>query len=111
MAESFTNSGVQLTTTGYTDLYQAPATAGAKAVVLSCLAGNASGVASVTYSVDLTNSSDTVVATIAKNIPIPANATLELIPNKVVLTSGQKLRGAAGTASGIHVVTSALEIT
>jgi hypothetical protein len=111
MAEAFSNSGVKLTTTGYTDLYQAPASAGAKAVVLSSLAANASGIASVTYSVDLTDSANTVVATIAKNIAVPANATLELIPNKVVLTSGQKLRGAAGTASGINVVTSVLEIT
>jgi len=36
---------------------------------------------------------------------------LELIPNKIVLSSGQKLRAASSVASGIHVVTSVLEIT
>lgn len=111
MPESFTNSGVRLTTTGYTDIYQAPTSSGAKAVILSSLAANASGIASVTYSIDLTTSGNTVVATVGKSIAIPAGATLELIPNKIVLTSGQKLRAASSVASGIDVVTSVLEIT
>ena len=111
MAETFSNSGVQLTSTGVTTIYQAPATAGAKAVVLSSLAANATGTVSVNYSLDLTDSANTLIATIAKTIAVPANATLELIPNKVVLNSGQKLRATAAAASGIHVVTSVLEIT
>jgi hypothetical protein len=111
MPEAFTNSGVRLTTTGVTTIYQAPTAANSRAVVLSSLAANASGVSSVNYSVDLTDSADTVVATIAKTIAVPANATLELIPNKVVLSSGQKLRATSSVASGIHVVTSVLEIT
>ena len=81
MPEAFTNSGVRLTTTGVTTIYQAPTAANSRAVVLSSLAANASGVSSVNYSVDLTDSADTVVATIAKTIAVPANATLELIPN------------------------------
>jgi hypothetical protein len=111
MAETFSNSGVQLTTTSITDVYQAPTAAGAKAVVLSSLAANATGTVSVNYSLDLTDSANTLIATIAKTIAVPANATLELIPNKVVLNSGQKLRATASAASGIHVVTSVLEIT
>jgi hypothetical protein len=111
MPETFTNSGVQLTTTGITDIYQAPTSSGARAVVISSLAANVTGTVSVQYSVDLTNSSNTLVATVAKNISVPAGATLELIPNKIVLTSGQKLRATAGAASGINVVTSVLEIT
>lgn len=110
MPETFTNSGVQLTTTGITDVYQAPTSSGARVVVLSSLAANTT-TGSVNYSLDLTDSGNTLVATIAKTIAVPANATLELIPNKVVLSSGQKLRGTSATASGIHVVTSTLEIT
>jgi hypothetical protein len=111
MPEAFTNSGVQLTTTGITDVYQVPTSSGARTVVLSSLAANATGTVAVTYNLDLTNSANALVATIAKQITIPAGATLELIPNKIVLTSGQKLRATAGAASGIHVVTSVLEIT
>jgi hypothetical protein len=111
MAEAFTNSGVQLTTTSITTVYQAPSTSGARAVVLSSLAANATGTVSVNYSLDLTDSANTLVATVAKLIAIPANATLELIPNKIVLASGQKLRATSSLASGVHVVTSVLEIT
>jgi hypothetical protein len=99
MPEAFTNSGVQLTTTGITDVYQVPTSSGARTVVLSSLAANVTGTVAITYNLDVTNSSNTLVASIAK------------IPNKVVLTSGQKLRATAGAASGIHVVTSVLEIT
>jgi hypothetical protein len=111
MAETFTNSGVKLTTVSTTDIYQAPTSSGARAVVLSSLAANVTGTVSVNYSVDLTDSANTVVATIAKTIAVPGYATLELIPNKVVLTSGQKLRATSSVASGINVVTSVLEIT
>lgn len=111
MAETFSNSGVKLTTTSATDIYQAPTSSGARAIVLSSLAANVTGTTSVNYSVDLTDSANTVVATMAKTISIPSGATLELIPNKVVLTSGQKLRATAGTANGINVVTSVLEVT
>jgi hypothetical protein len=111
MPETFSNSGVQLTTTGITDVYQAPTSSGARAVVLSSLAANATGTVAVNYSLNLTDSGNTLIAVIAKDIAVPANATLEVIPNKVVLTSGQKLRATSSAASGIHVVTSVLEVT
>lgn len=92
-----------------------------RSVVLSVLAANVDGTNSVDVSlfVTATGSTSTTVATVeaegtsyylAKTVTIPADASLEFVPNKVVLKQGQKLRAYASAASDTEVTVSALEI-
>lgn len=112
MAETFNRASVALTTTSITDVYQAPNVAATdRAIVLSCLVSNVDGVNAAGISMDITNSSNTKIAAVAFTISVPADASLELIPNKLVLKQGEKLRATASAASDLEVTVSALEIT
>jgi hypothetical protein len=112
MAETFNRSSVSLTTTNITDAYQAPNVADSdRAVVLSCMLANVDGTNAVDATVTITNSSDTAIAKIANTISVPADSTLELISNKLVLKRGEKLRVTAGAANDLDVTVSVLELT
>ena len=112
MAETFNNASVKLTTTNATDLYQAPTSAATdRAIVLSCLVANVDGTSAAEITIALTDSSDAVLSTLASTIAVPADASIEIIPNKVVMKQSQKLRATAGAANDIEVTVSALEIT
>lgn len=110
MAESFNRASVQLATTSPTDAYQAPTTAGARAVVASCLVANVSA-ATATITLAVTTGAGGVLAQLANTIEVPANSSLELIVNKLVLLTGEKLVVTAGAADALHVTVSSLEIT
>ena len=58
-----------------------------------------------------TDSSDNVLSRMANSINVPVNAALELIQNKLVLESGQKLRAQASAANSLEITLSALEIS
>jgi len=112
MAETFNNASVKLTTTNATDLYQAPTSAATdRAIVLSCLVANVDGSSAVTITIALTDSSNAVLSTLASTIAVPADASIEIIPNKVVMKQSQKLRATAGAANDVEITVSALEIT
>ena len=111
MANTFNNASVKLTSTSITDIYQAPTAAGSISVVLSCLVANVDGVASADITVIKTNSSDTEQTRLAHTIPVPSDTSLELIPNKVVLKAGEKLRAQASAGNDLDVTVSVLEIT
>ena len=112
MAESFNRASVALSTTTITDVYQAPNNAsGDRAIVLSCMVANVDGSNSCDVTITITDSSDTEIAKLANTITVPADATLEVIANKVILKQGEKLRATAQNASDLHVTVSALEIT
>ena len=111
MAETFNNSSTKLSSTSDTTVYQAPFAAGDSVVVLSCLVANVDGSSPATISVWISNSSNVEQSYLAKTIAVPADASIELIPNKVVLTENQRLRAKAGTANDLHVTVSVLEIT
>ena len=111
MAETFNNSSTKLPTANSTELYSAPNASGNCAIVLSCLVANVDGSSSDTISLWIANSSSTQLSLLASTIAVPPDASIELIPNKVVLTQGQKLRAQAGTANDLHVTVSVLEIT
>lgn len=112
MAETFNNASVKLTTTSATDVYQAPTGDSAdRAIVLSCLVANVDGTNSATITITLTDGSNTVQSTLASTISVPADASIELIPNKLVLTQSQKVRATASAANDLEVTLSALEIT
>jgi hypothetical protein len=112
MAETFNRASVALATATITDVYQAPNTANTdRAIVLSCLVANVNGFANTAVTIDITDSANTAVAKIVSTVVVPADATLEVIPNKLVLKRGEKLRATAQNASHLDVTVSALEIT
>lgn len=112
MAETFNNASVKLTTTNATDLYQAPTGAATdRAIVLSCLVANVDGTSNVDITITLTDGSDAVQSTLASTIAVPADASLEVIPNKVIMKQSQKLRATASAANDVEVTVSVLEIT
>ena len=52
-----------------------------------------------------------VLSTLASTIAVPADASLEVITNKLILKQSQKVRATASVASDLEVTLSALEIT
>jgi 3D (Asp-Asp-Asp) domain-containing protein len=111
MANTFNNAQAQLSSTSVTDVYQAPATAGNTAIVLSVLCANVNGTAAADISIIKTNSSNTIQSYLAFTIPVPADTSLEVVANKIILKAGEKLRAQASAANYINVTISALEIT
>jgi hypothetical protein len=112
MAETFNNASVKLTTTSVTDIYQAPTgNAGDRAIVLSCLVANVDGTNNADITITITDGSNAVLSTLASTIPVPADASLEVIANKVILKQSQKIRATASAADDLEVTVSALEIT
>lgn len=112
MAETFNRASVALTTTNITDVYQAPDVANTdRAIVLSCLVANVDGVTPADVTVTVTDSANAAIAKIANTVSVPPDATLECIPNKLVLKRGEKIRATASVASDLEVTVSALEIT
>lgn len=112
MAETFNNASVKLTTTNATDLYQAPTGAATdRAIVLSCLVANVDGSSNAGITITLTDGSDAVLSTLASTISVPADASLEIVANKVIMKQSQKLRATASAANDLEVTVSALEIT
>jgi len=111
MANTFNNAKTNLTTTNITDVYQAPASAGAVSIVLSTLIANTNGANSSNVNLVLTDSSNNVLSTILYLVAIPQNTTLEAVSNKIVLKAGEKLRATASVANYLSVTVSCLEIT
>jgi hypothetical protein len=112
MAETFNNASVKLTTTSATDIYQAPTgNAADRAIVLSCLVANVDGAVGANITITVTDGSNAVLSTLASTITVPADASLEVIANKLILKQSQKIRATASVASDLEVTLSALEIT
>jgi hypothetical protein len=112
MAETFNNASVKLTSTSATDIYQAPTgNAGDRAIVLSCLVANVDGTNNADITITVTDGSNSVLSTLASTVLVPADATLEVVANKVILKQSQKIRATASAASDLEVTLSALEIT
>lgn len=112
MAEIFNNASVKLTTTNATDVYQAPTgNAADRAIVLSCLVANVDGSNAAEITITVTDNSNNVLSTLASTITVPADASLEVIANKLVLKQSQKIRATANLANDLEITLSALEIT
>jgi len=112
MAETFNRASVALSTTGITDVYQAPNAADAnRAVVLSCIVSNVDGTNAADITLTISDSSNSAIARIASTIQVPADSTLEAIANKLILKRGEKIRATASAANDLEVTVSVLEIT
>lgn len=112
MAETFNSANVELTTTSATDIYQCPpASVNNRSIILSCLVANVDGSSPASITLTITDDVNNVVSTLASTITVPADASLEVIANKVILRGGQKIRATASAANDLEVTLSALEIT
>jgi len=111
MANTFNNAQAQLSSTSVTDVYQAPTSTNAVSVVLSVMCANVNGTASADISIIKTDSSNTIQSYLSFTTPVPADTSLEVVANKIVLKAGEKLRAQASVSNYIHVTISALEIT
>jgi hypothetical protein len=107
MANVYTNAKVDLTTTGVTTLYTAPALT--TSIVSSILVSEDSGNAD-TITLTLTNSASAVFS-LFKTKAISANATTELLTAPLVVQTGEVLKATAASSNRLHVVASILEVT
>ncbi len=74
-------------------------------IVLSILVSNTNG--SVTQDVTVEHvEGATIVAEVAHTIPVPADASLELLANKYILPSGATLRAKSSASGFLSVATS-----
>ena len=101
-----------LQTTDETLVYQAPNNQeGDRAISLSCLASNVDGDVATEVSLILKTANNVALSRTAYRIQVPARATLEMLPNRVVLKRGDKVLAQASQGNRIEVTFSALEIT
>ena len=112
MANIYTNSKVDLTSTGETTVYTSPAasttTNAATSIIKSILVSEDSGNAdSITLTV--TDASSNVFS-LFKTKAISANATLELLTHPLILTEGEVLKATAATGNRLHIIISVLQI-
>lgn len=111
MAEVFERSSAILTTQSETLVYQAPNNNdGDRAILLSCLAANTDGASEATISVRVTAANDALISRTAHQITVPAKATLELMPNRLILRRGEKVKAQASLPNRIDITVSALEL-
>ena len=94
------NAKLDLTGTGVTVLYTAPATA-SFVVINSILVSEDSGNAD-TLTLTLTNGSD--VFSLFKVAAVGANGTVELLTRDLVLQPGEILKATAATGNRLHIV-------
>lgn len=110
MATVFNNAQVQLSSTSETFLYQCT-TATTASVIMSCLVANADGTNSADITLKKYNSSDTLQSTLALTLPVAGSNSLELVANRWVLKSGEKLKVTASASNRLHVTLSAMELS
>ena len=72
---------------------------------------NVYGTNNADITITVTDGSDAVLSTLASTITVPADASLEVIANKLILKQSQKVRATASAANDLEVTLSALEIT
>jgi hypothetical protein len=112
MAEVFERSSELLDTLEPKDVYQAPSSDDRdRAITLSCLAANIDTVTPAEVSILVTDPFNQAIAVTAFGIPVPSRSTLELMPNRLVLKRGDKIRAVASSINRIVVTVSVLEIT
>jgi hypothetical protein len=111
MPSKFTASGVSLVnTSGTVVAYQSPNynNPSGCSIVISALVGNGTpGDVITTLNVQQGTG---FVSHIIRGVVVPSGASLETIPNKVILTSGQSLNMTAAISGSITSTISVLEI-
>ena len=109
---TFNNAQSKLTTSTITTVYTAPNTTSSdRAIVLSILVANVDGVNAADITITKTDNADAEQSKLANTISVPADSSLEILANKLVLKAGEKIRATASAANDLDVTISVLEIT
>ena len=112
MANIYTNSKVDLTSTAETVVYTSPAagtsTTATTSIIKSILVSEDSGNADT---ITLTITSGSNVFSLFNTKSVAANATEELLTAPLVVQGEEILKVTAATANRLHVVASILEVT
>jgi hypothetical protein len=112
VASKFTSSGVSfINTSGALTTYQAPhfTNPSGAVVVLSSLCSNTSPSSNLEITSQIYQGS-TLVSTIAHRVVVPSGSSLELIPNKVILASGQRVSSVILPSGTNSLTTSVMEL-
>ena len=112
MAESFNRTSAALGTSA-ASVYQAPNNgASDRSVVLSIMVANVDGANAADVTCYLADAGNTGISggMIAKTISVPADSSLELVANKLILKNGEQLYMSASAAGDLEVTVSVLEI-
>ena len=113
MANIYTNSKVDLTSTAETVVYTSPAagasTTATTSIIKSILVSEDSGNAD-SITLTLTDASSNVFS-LFKTKAISANATVELLTHPLVITEGEVIKATAASGNRLHIVFSVLQIT
>ena len=109
MAETFKNAKLALTTSSAT-IYTCPSAT--TAIILMCQVANIDGTNEADATISWTDSSDSATETfLAKTVSVPADSSLGILSGKMVLETGDTLKGLASADSDLAVTVSVLEIS
>lgn len=109
MAETFKNAKLALGTSAST-IYTCPAST--TAIVLLAQVANVDGTNSADVSVSWVDSSDSNAETyLAKTIAVPADSSLGILSGKMILETGDSLKGLASAADDLVITVSVLEMS
>lgn len=109
MAETFKNAKLQLTTSAAA-IYTCPSAT--TAIVLTAQIANIDGTNEADVSLSWIDSSDSNAETyLLKVVPVPAGASLGGLSNKLVLETGDSLKGLASANGDLSVTLSILEMS
>lgn len=108
MANTFKNASASILTTS-TDIYTAPATVGASAVVFSLYFSNVDTLNPADVTVEVYDNSATSTRTIGSVLPVPVGSTLDF--GKITLEENDVLRAKSSAVSDIEAFANILEIT
>lgn len=79
-------------------------------IVLSILVCNTDGTSDSDVTVNMLDNSSVLLAKLANTITVPADSSVELLSNKLILTSGRKLSMLASSSGKLDVSISFVEV-
>jgi hypothetical protein len=79
-------------------------------IVLSILVCNTDGAADADVTVNMLDSSSVLLAKLASTITVPADSSVEILSNKLILTSGRKLSLLASSSGKLDTSISYVEV-
>jgi hypothetical protein len=112
MAETYTKASLTLATTAITATGCLVYTATGPTIIIGAQAANIDGSNSeqVDFALDV-GGAGTTIRYYAKGTTVATGAALNLIADRQVLETGDKLRARAGSASGVDLIVSLVEIS
>ena len=106
--QGLTNAKVDLTTTGVTVLYTAPASADFNSSIINSIIVSEDSGNADTITLTITSGSD--VFSLFKVKAVAANTSIELLTKDLILQGGEILKATAATANRLHIVASVQEL-